>query len=140
LLYSKHHREGERSVLTGNIGGRFIELELLTDHTFDRDGPILVRDRADAPWLTEVAVLESDHFAIRERILPAIDARFGPIGRQLALAAQKGDRAALRMLGEYLLYQIGDFTTARIYLEAAYARGDVEVLYDLAIIALFHLR
>jgi hypothetical protein len=57
LLHSKTYRQGGRSMITGDCGGHFRELEFVADQNFDKDGPILVRIGAETPGLTEVAVL-----------------------------------------------------------------------------------
>jgi hypothetical protein len=69
----------------------------------------------------------------------AFDTRLAPVGDGILALAVKLDAAALYSVGRFLLWDLNDPdpASALLYLEAAAARGNLEVAIDLLTLALF---
>jgi hypothetical protein len=126
-----------RLLLTGDVEGKFTELSLFDTARFDRDGPILTRAEESAPGFHKIAVLWSDALlTTTPRVLDAFDTKLSPLGVDILSRAIKGDGIALSEIGRFMLYEVGDFPAAFVYLERAFASGAPESALDLAVLAL----
>jgi hypothetical protein len=125
--------------LTGDLRNKFTELTLLDAGSFDREGPVWTRDCEDFPGFHAVAVLYSDAWGAHERYLYAYETKLSPLGTELLHRALAGDIAALAQVGRFMLEELGDFRSARIYLEQAFLAGAAieDLALDLAVAALF---
>jgi hypothetical protein len=123
--------------LTGDLRNRFTELTLLDTTSFDREGPIWIRTCVEAPGFYEVAVLYSDAWGAHERYFYAYETTLSPLGTELLNQALADDVTALAKAGRFMLEKLGDFQSARIYLERAFLAGAEHLALDLAVAALF---
>jgi hypothetical protein len=132
-------REGVLQLI-GDLENRLTELTLFEASSFDRKGPIWTSEYEDAPGFFAIAVLYSDAWGVHERYLDAYETRLSPLGPELLWRALAGDAIALAKVGRFMLEKLGDFASARIYLERAFlAAGAVieDLAVDLAVAALF---
>jgi len=125
--------------LIGDLANKLTELTLLEAASFDRKGPIWTSEYEDAPGLYAIAVLYSDAWGVHEQYLDAYESRLSPLGPELLRRALTGDAAALAKVGRIMLEKLGDFASARIYLERAFLAGAVieDLTVGLAVAALF---
>ena len=110
---------------------------VVLDGTRVDQGPIFLRPTAGAPGLYEIAYLSSDKMATSSRIAFACDTGLAEVDRALLLRAACGDPEALAEIGRFIMYELGDCARSKPYLERAYAGGNHDVLFDLAVMALY---
>lgn len=125
----------ERSGIRGDCETGFVELALPRGAKIDRETPVLIRQIF--PGLHEATFLASDHSSTRPTLAVAFDMRLTALDDQVLARAATLDAMPLYLVGSFLLWNQNDPRSARPYLEAAAARGNVEAAIDLLTLALF---
>ena len=123
--------------MAGSIYGvretSFLDL-VLSVGTKDQEAPVLIR--TVFPDLHAITFLTMDRFSSRSMVTVAFEKRLSPAGDEV-LAAAKENAGAQYALDRFLLWELDDPKSARPYLEATAAQGNVEAALDLLVIALF---
>jgi hypothetical protein len=142
LSHPRVDKRGENTRVRGDVEGDRVEVAVIGGKEVDH-GPVFLRPFAGAPGIYEITYLRSDKLTTRERTALAADAAIAKAGRELVRRAAASDPEALAELGRFILYELEQPERARPYLKRALTLGvldALEVLADLAVIALFGLR
>lgn len=133
LLSPWFYSSQDHLIVTCRFRGELLELYLPVGEHVDCDGPIFARETECGGDIFEIFFLQSDHLGTCERKSVAFRERIKWLGDATILGAASNDPAASNAVGQFILWELDDPTTARSYLERAVAAGMLDGIFDLAI-------